>query len=292
VSASSSLPDPILAVAVEPARLAAALVDAEGTVLVRDRVATPPRDVWRSLERLVRRVTAAAPESLTPFASVAASCVGPVDEQAGTVAPPYVPGWTSFPFRRHLEDLTGKPVVVASAGAAAAEAERRFGEAASMPGFLAIVADAVVDSACVIGGRRISGVRGNAGSVAHITVDPGGLPCWCGSVGCLDPYLSSIALEAEMNRPLRRANQSTIERSGMMLGRAIASMCAMVDVTTVFVSGGVIDTFGDLLLETARKELRTRSRLPNLEALVVIEPVEHIPSLVRAAALALGPTGG
>jgi glucokinase len=287
-----SPPDPVLAVAVESARLAAALVDVDGNILVRDRVTMPSRDVWRSLERLVRRVTAAAPESMTPFASVAASCVGPVDEQAGTVSPPYVPGWVSFPLRRHFEDLTGKPVVVASAGAAAAEAERRAGEALTTPSFLAIVADGVVDSACVIEGRRLTGVRGNAGSVAHITVDPSGLTCWCGAVGCLEPYLSSIALEAEMNRPLRRANQSTIERSGMMLGRAIASMCAMVDVTTVFVSGSVIDAFGDLLIETARKELRTRSRLPNLEDLAVIEPVEHITPLVRAAALVRRPTDG
>jgi glucokinase len=255
-------------------------------VLVRDRVAMPTREVWRSLERLVRRVTAAAPESLTPFASVAASCVGPVDEQAGTVSPPYVPGWAGFALRSHFEDLTGKPTVVASAGAAAVEAERLSGEATETPSFLAIVADAVVDSACMIDGRRLTGVHGNAGSVAHLTVDPGGLTCWCGASGCLEPYLSSIALEAEMNRPLRRANQSTIERGGMMLGRAIASMCAMVDVDTVFVSGGVIDAFGDLLLDTARKELRTRSRLRNLEHLTIIEPVEHIAPLVRAAALA------
>jgi glucokinase len=289
---SISPPDPILAIAVESSRLAAALVDVEGNVLVRDRVAMPTRDVWRSLERLVRRVTAAAPESMTPFASVAASCVGPVNEQAGTVSPPYVPEWASFPLRRHFEELTGKPVVVASAGAAAAEAERRSGEARATPSFLAIVADAVVDSACVIDGRRLVGVHGNAGSVAHIMVDPTGLQCWCGAVGCLEPYLSSIALEAEMNRPLRRANDSTIERSGMMLGRAIASMCAIVDVATVFVSGSVIDAFGDLLLETTRKELRTRSRLASLEALVVIEPVEHITPLVRAAALAGRPTAG
>ena len=89
-----------------------------------------------------------------------------------------------------------------------------------------------------------------------------------------------------MNRPLRRANTSTVERSGLMLGRAIASMCAMVDVDSVFVSGSVIDTFGDVLLDIARKELRTRSRLSNLDNLTVIEPVEHLSPLVRAAALA------
>jgi glucokinase len=280
------VPSPVLAVAIEPGRLAAGLVDSDGNVIVRDRIAMPSRDVWRSLERLIRRVNAAAPDSVGPFSAVGVSCVGPVDEQAGTASPPYVPAWTSFTLREHIEELSERPAVVASAGAAAAEAERRSGEAQQSSSFLFIVADATVDSACIIDGKRLAGAHGNAGSVAHITVDVDGLACWCGANGCLEPYLSSIALEAEMNRPLRRANSSTIERAGIMLGRAIASMCAMVDVDTVFVTGGVIDAFGDQLLDVARRELRTRSRLTNLSNLRLIEPVEHIGALVRAAALA------
>ena len=114
-----------------------------------------------------------------------------------------------------------------------------------------------------------------------------GLPCWCGARGCLEPYLSSIALEAEMNRPLRRANPSIVERAGIMLGRAIASACATIDIDTVFVTGGVIDAFGDQLLDVARRELLTRTRLPNLAGISVIEPVEHINPLLRAASLVL-----
>ncbi len=275
----------MLAVAIEPARLAAALIDPSGTVLVRDRVTMPTRDVWRSLERLIRRVNAAAPDSVLPFDRVAASCVGPVDEHAGTVSPPHVPAWSSFPLRSHLEELTERPVVIASAGAAAAEAERQVGEAQNTSSYLFIVADATVDSACIVDGRRMRGAHGNAGSIAHVTVDVEGLACWCGAIGCLEPYLSSIALQAEMNRPLRRANPSTIERAGIMLGRAIASMCATVDVDTVFVTGGVIDAFGDQLLDTVRRELLTRTRLDNLVDLRLIEPVEHLGPLVRAAAL-------
>ncbi len=276
---------PVLAVAIEPTRLAAALIDPSGTILVRDRVTMPSRDVWRSLERLVRRVNAAAPDSVEAFDRVGVSCVGPVDEQAGTVSPPYVPAWNSFALREHLEELTERPVTLASAGAAAAEAERRVGEARETSNYLFVVADATVDSACIVNGRRIRGAHGNAGAIAHVTVDTDGLACWCGSTGCLEPYLSSIALETEMNRPLRRANPSTIERAGIMLGRAIASMCATVDIDTVFVTGGVIDAFGDELLDVARRELLTRTRLPNLDGLRLIEPVEHIGSLLRAVAL-------
>lgn len=275
---------PVLAVAIEPVRLAAGLVDASGNVIVRDRVSMPSRDVWRSLERLIRRVLAAA-SSVEPYTRVGVSCVGPVDVDAGTVAPPHVPSWINFDLRDHLEALTERPVVIDTAGAAAAEAERWLGEAVDTPSYLAVVADAVVDSAAMLNGVRLSGAHGNAGSIAHTVVDPGGLECWCGALGCLDPYLSTIALEAEMNRPLRRATPSIIDRSGIMLGRALASAAAMLDIDTVFVTGSVLDAFGDDVLETCRRELRRRSKLTNLSEFRIVEPVEHITPLVRAASL-------
>lgn len=277
---------PVLAISIEPGRLAAGLVDPAGTVIVRDRVAMPSRDVWRTLERLIRRVLAAAGVN-DDVAVVGVGCVGPIDVDAGSVSPPHVPSWRNFPIREHLEGLMERPVVLDSAAGAAALAERWLGEASATDSYLTVIADAVVDSAAVIGGRRLVGAHGNAGSIAHSVVDPNGIDCWCGATGCLDPYLSTIALEAEMNRPLRQANPSIVERGGIMLGRAIASAAATLDIDTVFVTGSVLDAFGDDLLETCRRELKLRTKLPNLLDLQVIEPVEYLSPLVRAAAVAL-----
>ena len=115
--------DHVLAVAIEPSRLAAGLVDAKGELLLRDRVTTPTRDVWRTLEQLIRRIIAAAPPGLPRPRAVGVSCVGPVDTRAGTVSPPLVPAWVNFPLREHLERLTGLEVELDSAGGAATEAE-------------------------------------------------------------------------------------------------------------------------------------------------------------------------
>ena len=52
-----------------------------------------------------------------------------------------------------------------------------------------------------------------------------------------------------------------------MLGRALASVCATLDVTTVFLSGNVIDVLGDPMLESMHRELAARSRLKNLSGL-------------------------
>ena len=90
-----------------------------------------------------------------------------------------------------------------------------------------------------------------------------------------------------MNRPLRRATPSIIERTGIMTGRAIASAAAVFDVTTFFVTGSVVDTFGDAMLEPIRREVAHRSRLAHLSNLQVLELSGYNQPLVAAASVAL-----
>lgn len=272
--------------AIEQSRLVAGFVDRSGEVLVRDRISTPSRDVWRALEQLIRRVMAAAPAELGRPAIAGVSCDGPFDQRAGSVSPPVVGPWSNFPLRDRLEELVGIPIVLDSTGGAAAEAERWLGAAVGLASYVNVIVDRSVESACVIDGVRLRGGHGNAGSIAHVIVEPNGRSCWCGASGCLAAYASSTAIEAEMNRPLRRATDSTVERTGIMLGRAIVSFAAMVDVTTFFVSGSVIDTLGDPLMATAGREIGERARLPTLAGLRVLEPDHGIAPLVAAAALA------
>jgi len=277
---------PILAVAIEQGRLVAGLVDRSGDVLVRDRISTPSRDVWRALEQLIGRVTAAAPAELGPPTIAGVSCDGPIDQRSGSVSPPVIGPWSSFPLRDRLEDLAGIPVVLDSTGGAAAEAERWLGAAIGLATYFKVLVDRSVESACVIDGVRLRGAHGNAGSIAHIIVEPDGRPCWCGAAGCLTTYVSSTSIEAEMSRPLRRATESIVDRTGIMLGRAIVSMAAMLDVTTFFVSGNVIDSMGDQLMAATRREIRERARLPTLAALRIEEPDHGTAPLVAAASLA------
>ena len=55
-----------------------------------------------------------------------------------------------------------------------------------------------------------------------------------------------------------------IERTGMMIGRAVASAAAVLDLRMVLLAGAVPSVFGMPLLEAARRELDQRSRLAHL----------------------------
>ena len=280
----------VLAVVVDPGRLAAGIVDGRGEVLVRDRIGTPTREVWRALEQLVLRVLAARPDEVATPMAVAVSCAGPIDEPAGAVSPESLPAWSGFPLRRHVEDLTGLPVVLDTLAGAVAVGELRFGDTLTTSSCFTLVLDRTIESACIIDGVRLRGAHGNAGSIAHITVDPSGPLCACGASGCLAVFASASALEAEMNRPLRRATPSIIERTGIMVGRAIASSAVVFDVSTYVLSGSVVDTFGDAMLDVVRREIGARLRLPHLAGLQVLEPSGFVQPLMGAAAL-IGSSG-
>lgn len=278
----------VLAVVVGPGRLSAGLIDTQGAALVRDRIATPTREVWRSLEQLVLRVLAARPSEVAKPSIVAVSCSGPIDAAAGTVSPAAVESWEQFPLRQQLEALTGLPVLMDTLAGATAEAELRFGGTLGASTFFTLILDQAVESACVIDGVRLRGAHGNAGSLAHLTVDPGGRRCACGAAGCLAAFASAAALEAETNRPLVRVPSSIVERTGLMVGRAIASAAAAFDVSTFALSGAVVNTFGDAMLDVARREVAARSRLAHLRELRIVAGSGSVQSLSAAAAVALG----
>jgi glucokinase len=126
-----------------------------------------------------------------------------------------------------------------------------------------LVSDAV-EAGIISNDRLLHGRLGNAGQLGHVVVEPDGLPCVCGGAGCLTAYVSSSAIEEETNRPLRRAPASVIERTGVMIGRAVASAVAVLDLRLVVLTGSVPAAFGPALLEAARRELDQRSRMSHV----------------------------
>jgi len=279
-----------LAIDLSPTRLAASIVTANGDVLVRDRVATPQRNVWPVVRQLVGRVLAANQTSVVPsFCGV--TCLGPIDRSAGTIRPIGMPVWHDFPLADEMAALTGLPVAIDTPARALALAEQWLGESAAQPTsqqqFAALVFGDEVDGAVVAGGRLLSGRTGNLGQFGHLVVEPEGTPCACGAVGCLTAYAGVRGIEASTGRDLRRTPPAIIERTGIMAARACASLAAMLDVTDIVIGGVVPSVLGEPFFEALSTELEQRSRLPHLHDLRVRGlATTRIGPLASAAALA------
>jgi glucokinase len=239
-------------------KLAAGVVDENAQILVRDRVPTPTRDVWPAVMRLVKRVLAASPER--PVAC-GVGCGGPMAPLEGTVSPLHIPSWRGFPLREFAEQLTGMPVVVDNDAKALALAEAWRGAAVGVDDFIGMVVGTGVGGGIVSGGRLLQGRLGNAGHIGHVVVEPDGRPCRCGGFGCLEAYCSGPAIEAETGRAPQRASAAIMERTGMLVGRALSSVGAVVDLKLAVVGGSVALGFGPTFFDAAQAELDARAKL-------------------------------
>jgi glucokinase len=279
-----------LALDLGASRLAAGIVDRDGEIAVRDRVATPARNVWPVVTQLVGRVLAANPGEVEPTI-VGVTCPGPIDRGTGAMKPVGMPTWHDFPIRRELSAMTGLAVEIDTPGRALALAELWRGEAAALPSseqhFATMVLADDVDGGFVSGGRLAQGLTGNLGQFGHLVVEPDGAPCACRAAGCLTMYAGARAIEASTNRELRRTPAAIVERTGIMVARACASIAAMLDVTEVVLGGVVPSVFGDPFFEALGRELEQRSGLGHLARLRVrgVSP-GRIGPLVAAAAVA------
>lgn len=255
-----------LAIDVASDRLTAGIVDATGLVAVRDRVATPMRDVWPAVHRLVRRVVAAKPDDVESPIACGVSCEGPIDVQTGTVTPLHLPVWQGFELRERARDLSGLPTVLGTGGVARVVAERWIGAAQQSTNVMAVLVSDAVEAGIISNGRLLRGGHGNLGHIGHVVVEPDGNLCPCGGQGCLMAYASSSAIELETDRPLRRTPTALVERTGALIGRAIASAVAAFDLRLVVLAGSVPTTLGAPLVDAARRELQQRSKLAHLRA--------------------------
>jgi glucokinase len=273
-----------LAIDVGGTKLAVGIVADTGEVLVRDRVATPTRDVWPALSRVVLRVLAAAP---TPPVAAGIGCGGPMNPVTRTVSPLHVPSWKEFALAEEVESLTQLPTVLDNNAKAVALGEAWCGAAVGVRDFVAVVMGAGVGGGIVSGGKLLEGRLGNAGHIGHIVVEPEGRDCRCGGRGCLEAYCSGQAIEEETGRPPQRAPQAIVERTGLLTGRALASLAAICDLRLAVVGGSVALGFGEPFFSATQLELDQRARLSFTSGFRVVPAgLGQLAPLVGAAALA------
>jgi glucokinase len=273
-----------LAVDIGGTKLAAGVVGDDGRVIVRDRIATPTRDVWSAIERLVKRVMAAAP---VPLVAVGVGCGGPMDPTVGTVSPLHIPSLRDFELQNALAEATGLPTFVDNDAKALTLGEAWCGAGRGEMNMVGVVVGTGVGGGIISNGRLLGGRLGNAGHVGHMVVEPEGRACACGGVGCLEAYACGPAIEAETGRPPHRAPQAIIERTGSLVGRALASLAAVVDFNVAVIGGSVALGFGEPFFAAAQAEIAARAKLSFTDHLEVRKAaLGELAPLVGAAALA------
>jgi glucokinase len=259
----------VLAIDLGVRHLAVGVTGRDGGLGVRDRIVTPTREPLRALLRLIDRVMAATPETQRPTVC-GVTAPGPVVEAIGEFRPLGIPTWHGVPLRREIKQLTGLDTVLESIGRAYATVAAAGGSA------VALHLGDQVDGGIVVDGRLLDGATGHAGMFGHLAVEHPGAMCVCGAPGCLEAYASARTIEEQTGRDLARTPAAIVERAGIMVGRACASLAAMLDQREIVLGGPVVAVLRDAFVDAVRAEFEQRCRLSHLDGVGVRVAQFHV----------------
>jgi glucokinase len=303
-------------------KVAAGLVDEDGTILARARRLTPstdPEAVELTIVDVVRELRAGH-----EVVGVGIGAAGFVDaDRARVMFAPHL-AWRNEPLRDDVAAALGDlPVIVENDANAAAWAEWRFGAAQGESRLVCVTLGTGIGGAIVVDGVVQRGRWGMAGEFGHMVVVPDGRRCECGNRGCLEQYASGNVLGREARELAEAGSPVTVplvervggdvsqlvgplitaaamegdptamelfDEVGRWLGIGLANIAAALDPGTFVIGGGVSDA-GELLLGPARDSFRRTltGRGFRPEARIVKAALGPDSGMVGSADLARGP---
>jgi len=179
----------------------AAIVGVGGNLLQRFHESSP-----RTIPALRDFVHSVLKCAKGPVRGIGIGCKGIIDATSSRVKS--CPGNLCFLEGRLLSDVVAPgdlPVCAENDARTALIAEVLWGEARGRRIVVMVTLGTGVGGAALINGAILQGAGGAAGHLGHVTLDPRGGLCICGSHGCLETQFSSRAIESDYWAHMHRA---------------------------------------------------------------------------------------
>src|SRR5215217_7507331 len=307
----------VVGVDVGATKIAAGVVSPEGKVLGRVRYPTA-----RTPEKLLSGIVRAVSEVRDGF-EVGGVCVAVpgllLSQESIVVYSPNLHAIEGIRLKDELEPQIQLPLTIENDNSAAAWGEFRFGAGRGANHLVFVGLGTGIGGGIVIHGQLLRGAQGAGGELGHVTIQAAGPRCACGNRGCLEALASGSAigrrarqvasekpasalgrlaaqrkvLGEDVTRLAREGDEaalSVLEEAGRWLGIGLAGFVNVFNPGVVALGGGAMQA-GELILESAREEVRLRARPPSRDLVEVMEATLGPESgVLGAAALARGPS--
>jgi len=251
--------------------LRVATVDRNGAIHCRQVQPTPqaekPNGIVHALINAVRKSEREIGELGGTLTAISIAVPGTVNVAEGVVIKaPNVPCLDGFRLGAALESELEWPVTLENDANAAAVGEMWRGAGQGHRSLICVTLGTGVGGGIILDGKLWRGADGSAAEIGHMGVDPfAGVPCACGSRGCLEVYASATAI-VRMTREARprypnsllhdtedltsekvyqagkEGDELAIEvfrRMGVYLGIGLASLINILDPEIVIIGGGL-----------------------------------------------------
>lgn len=220
------------------------------------------------------------------LAGIGIGVPGIIDMETGLLREsPNLPGWHDYPVRDEIERRLKTRVILENDANAAALGEFWMGAARDADDSCMITLGTGVGGGLVLDGKLWHGMTGMAGELGHITVNPEGPVCGCGSRGCIEQYASATAVKRMAEEAIVHGGAPELERLsrtrelnarsifllaqrgdapaqaiyatvGRMLGVLLAGLVNALNLPMYVIGGGVAgawDAFATVMIEEVRR---------------------------------------
>jgi glucokinase len=272
----------------------AAVVSADSEVVARTDAAYQPDNFTNDLAALVSSLREAG-----EIQSVGLAIPGLVNRETDRVlVSTGLPSFVRADLHAELMKATGSRLELENDANAAAYGEYKIGAARDAQDFFYIHIGDNVGGAFILQGKLWTGASGCAGEVGHTTINPDGIQCECGNIGCLETVASAPNIARRARERLNRDSTSSlsrlaatedftaadlaheatngddfsimmIERSGKYIGTAVAGIINLLSPERIVLGGTVMDA-GDLILNSILEEAKKRSFQPCFESTKIV----------------------
>jgi glucokinase len=301
-------------------KMAIGAVDDEQNVLHQ----STERTLGRDLDQLLGELESELHEALRACPQAEAIGIGipsTIDQRHGKAISSVNLPIVDVPFRELVQQRVDLPTFLDNDANLAALAEHRFGAARGATNAVLLTIGTGIGGGLVLGGELYRGSHGAGAELGHVVIDYAGPPCQgnCPNRGCVEVLASGTALGKEgriaaethpgsaLGRALgageevtgRLVTEKAIEGDGIAvevvatigrrLGVALSSLANIFDPDVIVIGGGV-SAAGELLLEPAREQLRTRALPPMNETPVRLAALGPDAGFIGAAQMALEET--
>ncbi|HEK86213.1 MAG: ROK family protein [Candidatus Saccharicenans sp.] len=252
------------------------LIDQKGSLVFKNKVPSPPdikqlliliKSLWEELSLKYLGKIQSAGFGFAGFYS---------NKKKRILRSPNYPALNDFPIFPALKKIIPVPFSIHNDANLAAYGEYLYGSGQGAQSLVFLTIGTGVGSGIILNGELWSGKCGFAGELGHITVNPEGLHCNCGNIGCLETEVSAPALVRNYlnfsgkneiitakDVYLRaidgdQAAQRSFERCGYYLGIGLGIVINFLNPEKIILGGGVMDS-GRWLLQPTINEAKKRS---------------------------------
>ncbi|MGE5373814.1 MAG: ROK family protein [Bacteroidota bacterium] len=294
--------------------MASVLIAEKGAVLASSQVLTRPEEGMQAVfDKVATQVLDLARQSPGVVAGVGIGCPGKVDSDQGKVYNAINLGWAEVDLAEEIAVRIDRayPVWIQKDANLSALGEVYFGAGQGQQDFIYLGIGSGLGAGIVSRGRLIVGGDWYAADVGHLSIDPDGPLCVCGSRGCAEtiasgPGLVRVVLQKLVTYPAKTvlANQLDLAPSdvlaaaregdalaiqalaevGRVLGIVMSSCTAILNPCRYVIGGGLGLAGFDFIAPAAQEELFRRT-IPESRSLLDIVPSQVESPAVGAACL-------